>query len=510
MSAETTIYELLISDQQSAGVNFGRGEHSVNIENEVWQTLLGYRRFKDFDSSNGSGQDFAIIGHDQLFAIGVIADGVSQSFFGDIAAKVISTNLYNFLWENRCLIPEKQRVEDYLNSLCQKVNEEISTINLNEYGSILQKALSETKRKGSQTVFASFILNLKTKKSIFYNVGDIEVIVYQKDGSDFYFQKVSAANANGRWSSAGKSDLLMDVKELSNVVGIVAYSDGLVSKSLSDWGEDFSYAKLKEFRKVAEKEASRDDVSFISVLTVDLLDKNSLQKFDFSEVPVFSDSNVNIFEPTETEHNQESELNPADNNISPKTSQSSVQNVRAKLPKLSDKCNIFIYVKNIISNNKAYFLMGLFTTILLIGFIVNFTNFLENIGLADPQSNSTSNNSIIHKKNDFDDKQIGIEKNSIPETAISNGGNNLNSSGNSISRNEFNRSRQKESNYGLQSAEAKVSQGSITKPTETPTRKPTRKPTYKNIAVANETKPTETLKPVETPVTNENSNKNNN
>mgnify|MGYP001178228421 CR=1 FL=1 len=506
MSPETTIYELLISDQQSAGVNFGRGEHSVNIENEVWQTLLGYRRFKDFDSSNGSGQDFAIIGHDQLFAIGVIADGVSQSFFGDIAAKVISTNLYNFLWENRCLFPEKQRVEDFLNSLCQKVNEEISTINLNEYGFILQKALSETKRKGSQTVFASFILNLKTKKSIFYNVGDLEVIVYQKDGSDFYFQKVSAANANGRWSSAGKSDLLMDVEELSNVVGIVAYSDGLVSKNLSGWGEDFNYSKLKEFRKVAEKEASRDDVSFISVLTLDLLDFNSLQKLDLSDIPVFS--NINFVEPNKTEQNQNDELNKTENNSLLKIPQDSVQEVRAKPLIERDWRNIFIDVKNKISNNKAYFLMGLFTTILLIGFIVNFTNFLENIGLAEPQSGSTSNKSIIHNKNDFDDKQIGIEKNSIPETAISNGGNNLNSSGNSISRNEFNRSRQKESNYGLQSAEAKVSQGSITKPTETPTRKPTRNPTNKNIAVANETKPTETPKTVETPVTNENSNKN--
>ncbi len=497
MSPKTNTNEKLISNQQSSGVSFGRGKYSVNTEDDIWQTLLGYRRFKDFDSSNANGQDFALIGHNKIFAIGVIADGVSQSFFGDIAAKEVCENLYEYLWENRDEFPEKQQVEEFLYSICSKVDNEISAINLNKYDSILQKALSETKRKGSQTVFSAFIINLITKQSIFYTVGDIEVVVYQKVNTKLIPKKVSAANANGRWSSAGKSELLLDVEKLENVVGIVAYSDGLVSKNLSDWGENFNYAKLFEFCDLAEEESGRDDVSFISVLTNDLLDKNSSQKFDFSKIPVFvnqpviSDSKIKL---PKSKNNHNDELN----NIE-ETEENSKQQVRAKQKKQKKLHKIFVAAKNKISNNKAYFLMGIFVCIILIGIFSNLQRLLNLFGFGETNSNSSSSQSVINNsdnRNDFDNRQNGFENNSISENSVTNLSNNGKFSNNSQRRANNNQEMQRAQNNGSKPAGTGATRViSNVKPTITPTVTPSNK----NNVPVNETRPTETPKSVETP-----------
>jgi hypothetical protein len=47
---------------------------------------MGYRRSLGFDERNNPGQDYAVIRAESSYIVGIVADGVSQSFYGDLAA----------------------------------------------------------------------------------------------------------------------------------------------------------------------------------------------------------------------------------------------------------------------------------------------------------------------------------------------------------------------------------------------------------------------------------------
>src|SRR5690242_19400055 len=80
--------------QHIAATVAGTGAHSIKL-------CLGYRRCRDFDSSNELGQDFATVRTSGDFTVGVVADGVSQSFYGHLAAMHVAKTLRTYLWENR-------------------------------------------------------------------------------------------------------------------------------------------------------------------------------------------------------------------------------------------------------------------------------------------------------------------------------------------------------------------------------------------------------------------------
>src|SRR6185295_2679194 len=93
-------YTEIISEQQSDAIQFeelciesvkGNAEDCVSVS-------LGYRRCKDFDEGNQPGQDFASVRGDKHYIVGVVADGVSQSFYGNLAAAYLSQFLLGYLW----------------------------------------------------------------------------------------------------------------------------------------------------------------------------------------------------------------------------------------------------------------------------------------------------------------------------------------------------------------------------------------------------------------------------
>src|SRR5215213_5656161 len=52
---------------------------------------LGYRRCAEFDEGNQPGQDYAVVRVGDGYVVGVVADGVSRSFYGNLAAESLST-----------------------------------------------------------------------------------------------------------------------------------------------------------------------------------------------------------------------------------------------------------------------------------------------------------------------------------------------------------------------------------------------------------------------------------
>ena len=222
---------------------------------------LGYRRCFDFDPSNTAGQDFAAVRADAEYVVGIVADGVSQSFFGDIAAKQVSLFLLDELWHARAKPTSKEELEDRLHSLEAAVAARVKDYPLPKHLPELQLgALEKVRTRGSQTVFGAFILDLKNRELTAYRVGDAETIV-GLTGNSVALSK----DPGGRWSSAGNSRLLLKVDSYQSCEGVVIKSDGAGDA----WGRNIHERETltaEAFVQLASNQAAKDDVAFVAVL----------------------------------------------------------------------------------------------------------------------------------------------------------------------------------------------------------------------------------------------------
>jgi Protein phosphatase 2C len=222
------------------------------------QVALGYRRCLDFDEGNHPGQDYATVRIGEGYIVGIVADGVSQSFYGNIAAQRVSQWLLEKLWRHRKRPPHQKSLERALTSLEKQTATEIESVQIPEHiPEIMRTALEKTRTSGSQTVFAAFVSNGKGAVRL-YLVGDITAVLHDPAGG----VEVIKAPPKGRWSTAGKSRLEMLVTDRTGLSNIVIKSDGMNS----DWGLSSSDDTITKdaFEQIATELAGKDDVSFIA------------------------------------------------------------------------------------------------------------------------------------------------------------------------------------------------------------------------------------------------------
>ncbi len=220
----------------------------------------GYRRCLDFEADNSCGQDFCAVRGDVGYVVGIVADGVSQSYYGDIAAREVSQKVMDYLWQKRAQPPAEEDFAQWLLALAGEVDpvvQETRPANPN-----LEEALAPVReKKGSRAVFAAFLLDFRGPREdlTLYQVGDIfSWVFHRKNG-----RQEEKADANGRWASRGQSDLRLRVTPLHDVAGIVIHSDGLRKV----WAESLAKPWVSEqvFQAEADERAKVDDLSFIAL-----------------------------------------------------------------------------------------------------------------------------------------------------------------------------------------------------------------------------------------------------
>src|ERR1039458_63138 len=169
-------YLELFGTQDLGRTQFGSFVIQVPPAGQQLEGLLGYRRCFDFDVTDSAGQDYAVLRGDSQYSVGVLADGVSQSFFGDLAAAQVSRFLVQFLWSRRDNPPRKQDLEYQLKRLEKTVAEEVRQHAIPDDVPPMQRiALEKGRAKGSQAVFAGFILDNRNQSLDVYQAGDVRV-----------------------------------------------------------------------------------------------------------------------------------------------------------------------------------------------------------------------------------------------------------------------------------------------------------------------------------------------
>ncbi len=253
----------LVAEQRSGAVQYDAFD--VRLDDGVLAARLsmGYRRSVDFDQSDGEGQDFAIVrACRDGYVVGLVADGVSQSFMGHLASVELGRELFEYLWAKRWAAPDALTTEQKLRRCERTLESSVSSFVVPEYVEENVRELIEGARTvGSQAVFTAFVLHAPTRQARVYEVGDARAIVLSRSAQGEPLVHAAVADPHGRFSSTGREELRLSSFDVTDVEAIVLKSDGA-----EGWGDDPTASLDAEaFAHVASGMAGKDDVSFVAV-----------------------------------------------------------------------------------------------------------------------------------------------------------------------------------------------------------------------------------------------------
>ena len=248
-----------IAQQRSGEVQFHRQIATLSGGDELSMTA-GYRRCLDFDPKDIEGQDFCGYWLEDGWLVAVVADGVSQSFMGHLAADECGRGLLEILWQRHGQDTPIEALLDGLHARQPQLAERVARWEISPGVPEMVRIELEKKRgtTGSQTVFAALSMDLRAGRGEVFILGDVTATVATAGG----LPTELAADAKGRWSSARGKRGELARHELRDIVSVMLHSDG----TGNDWGSDPLAVEVEEnFAGLAQEMAGRDDLSFVAM-----------------------------------------------------------------------------------------------------------------------------------------------------------------------------------------------------------------------------------------------------
>lgn len=238
------------------------------VETGRFQIRYAYARAAESRAAQEPGQDGLAFACDDRRVAFVLCDGVSQSFFGNIAARILCDGLLSWLIDLEPDLAESV-VADALGArlaeMCPSATVEVDAHPLPLLPPMVAEVLEQKRRLGSESMFVAGRVD-DGKRLVLAWMGDSRLRVFTREGES---SAVSAASfrTEQRWSTRrgqvhGPFNCVVLCLD-APVERVVAYSDGLLaldgtSASLSD-GE---LSAMIESTWISPKS---DDVSFIEV-----------------------------------------------------------------------------------------------------------------------------------------------------------------------------------------------------------------------------------------------------
>jgi hypothetical protein len=247
-----------LSLQRSGEVQFHRQVATIAGADDLSITA-GYRRCLDFDPRDIEGQDFCGYVLEDGWLVAVVADGVSQSFMGHLAAEECGRGLLEILLGRRGTETTVEWLREAIQARQPTLADRVARWELSVGIPEMVRHELEKKRgtTGSQTVFAVLSMNARARRGEVFILGDVTATVLGADG----VSRELAADAKGRWSSTKGIRGELVRHELRDVDSVVLRSDG----TGSSWGADLRAVEVAaNFTDLAKEMAGRDDLSFVA------------------------------------------------------------------------------------------------------------------------------------------------------------------------------------------------------------------------------------------------------
>ena len=236
-----------------------------------------YARSSDCRQSGDPGQDYIALRQDRRRLAFALCDGVSQSFYGDLAARFLGDALVTWLWER--LPPGefrqeaiRQSLSDYLAKLTDKATAQVYRVSLPQDAPPLSRDAQELKRAiGSETMFVCGAIempgpNLPRGRVVLAWLGDSELQLWDQERDRTGELEAEWLTAR-RWSTKigpKGGPIGVFVGPLENVRRVLAYSDGIASLR-EQLGRGMDAAELTRAVAQLGEMPTSDDISFLEI-----------------------------------------------------------------------------------------------------------------------------------------------------------------------------------------------------------------------------------------------------
>jgi hypothetical protein len=239
-----------------------------------------YARSADTRLADDTGQDYLTFRRDGQTFIFALCDGVSQSFYGDLAARFLGDSLLAWVGDglpanlNRVTI--RSVLTEYLQALTPSATELVQQRPLPEdIPAMLRDVLEQKRGMGSESTFVCGRIDLPTPqfpqgRIVFAWMGDSRLRLWGPDG-ERSGDLGGEFKTEQRWSSrrgpvGGEPHVFVISLEQDGrrvLFGLMAYSDGL--SSLDRRTRSPSNFALQDLIDQAGKAATSDDIAFLEV-----------------------------------------------------------------------------------------------------------------------------------------------------------------------------------------------------------------------------------------------------
>lgn len=198
----------------------------IAVDKAEWSGMSGFKKCLESHLHNQLSQDALSLIWGETQVVAVIADGVSQAFYGNLAAYEVSTWLSWYLWENRKRQPSALEVTRFLDSLQEEVDTLVQNKQIPEdLPAIVREVLEKRREYGSETVFAACVLDLIKASADIYVLGNVRVDWRCNDNVPITL----VFSDKERWSSKHGCKGIKEVRSwnLDSVISLSLQSDGL-------------------------------------------------------------------------------------------------------------------------------------------------------------------------------------------------------------------------------------------------------------------------------------------
>lgn len=265
-----------------------RGETAVRLErNGTFAWRYAYGRAAETRVAGDAGQDYLALSADDQSVAFALCDGVSQSFYGDLAARLLGDALVRWLSVDA---PASMSVEvvqasliRLLDGLTVSIGDAIRGQELpSGCPAMLRDVLEQKRRYGSESTFIGGRLDrpgalFPQGRFLLTWMGDSRIRLWGTSG-DRTSQLRGAFSAEQRWSS--RRGLVGGMPQLAvgplsddqgTLIRVVAYSDGLAA--LDQQSRLPSNAALQEIISQASNTPASDDVCYLELWVGDASDQ---------------------------------------------------------------------------------------------------------------------------------------------------------------------------------------------------------------------------------------------
>lgn len=249
-------------------------------ENGLFAWRYAYIRAQDSREADDPGQDFVTFCQEgERFAF-ALCDGVSQSFYGEIASRFLGDELLKWLWRDA---PHSMDTRTFANALTtqlgtltEKAMEMVRTQPLPESTlPMLRDVLEQKRDKGSESTFACGLINLPGEEFPHGRValmwlGDSRLRLWDTSG-ELTPELGDTFHTRERWSThkgmmADRPHaIVLPVNEFDKhkLTRVMVYSDG--APELNSWKQPPTDKELNGIMRRANGSPVSDDIAFLEV-----------------------------------------------------------------------------------------------------------------------------------------------------------------------------------------------------------------------------------------------------